>query len=115
MPELHGKVAVLTGGARGQGAAEAELFLKAGAAVAICDVLDKEGKELAERFTADGHACRFFHHDVTSEESWAQVVRETVAWKGPIDILINNAGIINRKGVLNTSLSESGRGSCKSI
>ncbi|MBN8959384.1 MAG: SDR family NAD(P)-dependent oxidoreductase, partial [Rhizobiales bacterium] len=74
MPELHGKVAIITGGARGQGAAETELFLKAGAAVAICDVLDKEGNELATRLAADGHACRFFHHDVTSAESWAQVV-----------------------------------------
>jgi NAD(P)-dependent dehydrogenase (short-subunit alcohol dehydrogenase family) len=106
MPELHGKVAIITGGARGQGAAEAELFLKAGAAVAICDILDKEGNELAARLAADGHPCRFFHHDVTSAESWAQVVSEVTAWKDPIDILINNAGIINRKGVLDTSLPE---------
>jgi NAD(P)-dependent dehydrogenase (short-subunit alcohol dehydrogenase family) len=106
MPELHGKVAIITGGARGQGAAEAALFAQAGATVAICDVLEAEGNALANELTAKGHACRFFRHDVTSEASWAQVTSEVGAWTGGIDILINNAGIINRKGVVDTALAD---------
>ena len=70
MNRLDGKTAIITGGARGQGAAEAELFAAAGAQVVITDVLD-EGAETAERL---GASVDFLHHDVTDEARWAEVV-----------------------------------------
>ncbi len=102
MAALDGKVAIVTGGARGQGAAEARLFAQSGAAVAICDVLEAEGAELARELEAAGHACRFWHLDVASPEAWTKVVEEVVAWRGRLDILVNNAGIINRSTIAAT-------------
>jgi NAD(P)-dependent dehydrogenase (short-subunit alcohol dehydrogenase family) len=105
MPTLDGKVAIITGGARGQGAAEARLFVTSGAAVAICDVLEAEGAELARELESAGHACRFVPLDVASPEGWADVVRSVTEWRGRLDILVNNAGIINRTGVAGTDLA----------
>ncbi len=90
MNRLDGKIALITGGARGQGAAEAELFVEAGAQVVITDVLDDEGAATAESL---GDACTFFHHDVASEEDWNTVVQAAVVEHGRIDVLVNNAGI----------------------
>ncbi len=87
---LAGKVAVITGGSRGQGAAEAELFVAAGATVVITDVLDDEGKATAERL---GDAVSYLHHDVSSSQEWADVVASVVETHGRIDVLVNNAGI----------------------
>lgn len=103
MPALDGKVAIITGGARGQGAAEARLFARSGAAVAICDVLEAEGRELARELVEAGHACRFMPLDVTSPEGWAAVVHEVTAWRERLDILVNNAGIINRTSIADTA------------
>jgi NAD(P)-dependent dehydrogenase (short-subunit alcohol dehydrogenase family) len=102
MAALDGKVAIVTGGARGQGAAEARLFARSGAAVAICDVLEADGAELAGELEAAGHACRFVPLDVSSPEDWAKVVSEVVDWRGRLDILVNNAGIINRTTIATT-------------
>ncbi len=102
MPTLDGKVAIITGGARGQGAAEVRAFAKAGAAVAICDVLEAEGQALARELGEAGHACRFLHLDVSSPENWAEVVAGVTGWRGRLDILVNNAGIINRTGIAAT-------------
>ena len=88
MSRLEGKTALITGGARGQGAAEARLFAEEGANVVLTDVLDEEG----ERTAAEAGGA-FLHHDVTSEEEWASVVSRTVELHGGIDVLINNAGI----------------------
>lgn len=87
---LSGKVAIVTGGARGQGFAEAKLFVAEGASVVITDVLTDEGR-LAEAEL--GTNARFFHHDVSRPESWAEVVRSTEELFGPVSILVNNAGI----------------------
>jgi 3alpha(or 20beta)-hydroxysteroid dehydrogenase len=103
MNSFEGKVVIVTGGARSQGAAEAELFAARGAAVAICDVLDEEGKALASRLEKDGYPARYFHLDVASLENWQTVVGEIATWRGRIDVLINNAGIINRTGVAQTT------------
>lgn len=65
MSRLQGKVAIITGGARGMGAATSRLFAEEGAKVAIADVLDDDGMQLAAEL---GEAARFYHHDVTSEE-----------------------------------------------
>ena len=102
---LAGKVAFISGGARGMGASEAQLFLEEGAKVVISDVLDAEGEKTAKRLSPDGSSCRFVHHDVTSEEDWRRAVDFTIAAFGQLDILVNNAGIFERGTVLDTSLA----------
>ena len=86
---LQGKVAIVTGAARGQGAAEARLFVAEGARVVLTDMLAEEGSATAE---ALGDAAVFVTHDVTSETDWARVVAAANAW-GRVDVLVNNAGI----------------------
>ncbi|MDO6729861.1 glucose 1-dehydrogenase [Marinovum sp. 2_MG-2023] len=90
MNRLDNKVAIITGGANGQGAVEAELFIEAGAKVVITDINTTAGEETAARL---GNKCTFVRHDVTSEEDWAQVVKTTLDLHGQIDVLVNNAGI----------------------
>lgn len=104
MTDLKGRLAIVTGGARGQGEAEARLFAAKGAAVIIADVLAEEGRILADTLTSEGYEARFVYLDVTDPESWAGVVALAKEWKGRIDILVNNAGIINRSTVKNTGL-----------
>jgi 3alpha(or 20beta)-hydroxysteroid dehydrogenase len=87
---LDGLVAIITGGARGQGAQEARLFVELGAKVLISDLLDEEGTALSEEL---GDACLYVHHDVSSEEDWAHVASKALAHYGKIDILVNNAAI----------------------
>ncbi|WP_230312295.1 SDR family NAD(P)-dependent oxidoreductase [Paracoccus lichenicola] len=94
MTDLTGKTVIVTGGGRGQGAAHAELLAAAGAHVLICDVLEAEGEALAERL---GEKARFLRLDVTDAEAWDGAVRTAVDWTGRLDVLVNNAGIINRK------------------
>jgi 3alpha(or 20beta)-hydroxysteroid dehydrogenase len=98
MPELEGKRALITGAARGQGAAAARLFIASGARVLVADVLDAEGQALVSEL---GPSAAYVHLDVTSEQGWADAagfVQET--WGG-LDILVNNAGIV-RPGALET-------------
>jgi len=102
MNRLDDKVALITGGARGQGAAEAELFVNAGAQVVITDVLDAEGRATAERL---GAACEFLHHDVASEDDWNTVVDTIIARHRRLDVLVNNAGIFRMVGLIETSLA----------
>ena len=90
---LEGKVALITGGARGMGASEAQLFIDEGARVVISDVLDSVGQETAKRLSPDGSKCVFLHHDVTSEDDWNAVVASVLETFGQIDILVNNAGV----------------------
>ncbi|MDB5613728.1 MAG: Cyclopentanol dehydrogenase [Devosia sp.] len=104
MSKLEGKVAIVTGGARGQGEAEARLLARSGAAVIIADVLEAEGIALAQALTDEGLTAKFILLDVTSEESWAQTVELARSWQGRLDILVNNAGIINRTTVETTKL-----------
>ena len=87
---LSGKVAVITGGARGQGLAEAELFIAEGAKVVITDVLADEGQNAVGIL---GSSARFVTHDVSRPDSWADVVRAAEEAFGPVSILVNNAGI----------------------
>jgi len=91
MTVLNGKVALITGAARGQGAAEARLFASRGAKVMLCDLLDAEGQAVAAEIGAN---AAYMHLDVTSESEWKQVVEATVARFGKLDVLINNAGIV---------------------
>ena len=100
---LAGKVAIITGGARGMGAATSRLFVAEGAKVAIADMLEAEGAALAAEL---GENARFWKHDVTSEAAWATLVGEVEAAFGGVDVLINNAGIIIFKSLLDTSAEE---------
>ena len=101
---LAGKVAIVTGGARGMGASEAQLFVEEGARVVITDVLDDLGEKTASRISPDGSACRFVHHDVTSESGWDAVLASALRDFGQVDVLVNNAGIFEQGSVMDTSL-----------
>ena len=94
MSDLTGQTAIVTGGGRGQGAVEAELLVAAGASVLICDVLQAEGEALAARL---GDPARFLFLDVTDADAWDGAVKAATDWTGRLDVLVNNAGIINRK------------------
>lgn len=104
MTRLQDKLAIVTGGARGQGEAEVRLLAREGASVIIADVLEAEGWALAEELTGQGHSARFIRLDVTDPQSWAGVVDLARTWRGRIDVLVNNAGIINRTTVATTAL-----------
>ena len=88
---LDGKVALISGAARGMGAEEARLFVAEGAKVVVGDVLDAPLKELAEEL---GGAALAVHLDVTDEEEWQAAVAATVDAFGRLDVLVNNAGIL---------------------
>ena len=103
MGRLDGRVALITGGARGQGAEEGRLFAAEGAAVVLSDVRDEEGEAVARRI---GEGATFVHHDVTSEREWDDVVKNVLDRHGRLDVLINNAGIYRRKDLLELSLDE---------
>ena len=93
MPRLAGKVALISGGARGMGAAEARLFAQEGAQVVVGDVLEAEGRALAESLAAKGHEVVFIRLDVTHEAEWQQAVDLAVSRFGKLNVLVNNAGI----------------------
>src|SRR5262245_36690575 len=90
---LAGKVAIISGGASGMGAARARLFAREGAKVVVADVLDQEGQEVAAEIAAGGGEAQFVHTDVTTEEDWKRAVDATVERFGRLDILVNNAGL----------------------
>jgi 3alpha(or 20beta)-hydroxysteroid dehydrogenase len=98
MGRLTGKHAIVTGGAQGQGAAIARAFVAEGANVVIADIAAEPGEALAAEL---GDSAVFQEHDVTSEESWATVVKVTGEAFGPVNVLANNAGIL-RFGELTT-------------
>ncbi len=101
--DLEGKVALISGAARGMGAEEARLFASQGAKVVLGDVLDEAGETTA---AAIGASAIFVHLDVTSESDWQATVEKTQEVFGSLDILVNNAGIL-RYGLLEqTSLEE---------
>lgn len=102
MGRLDGKVALITGGARGQGEAEARLFVAEGARVVVADVLDPVGEALA---AALGPAARYVHLDVTQPEQWRRVVAGIAEREGRLDVLVNNAGIF-RGGFIRTMALE---------
>ncbi|WP_227396178.1 glucose 1-dehydrogenase [Jeotgalibacillus aurantiacus] len=101
MGRLDGKVALITGGARGMGASHAKAFIAEGAKVVITDVLTEEGEKTAH---ALGDHCVFFKHDVTSEEEWKDIVHKTEEHFGPISVLVNNAGIVIQEPLESLSL-----------
>jgi len=99
--QLQGKVALITGGARGQGRQEAERFAAEGAVVYITDVLDDVGATAASEL---GDAVTYLHHDVTVEDDWTAVISGITEAHGRIDVLVNNAGIFSMTSALDTTL-----------
>jgi 3alpha(or 20beta)-hydroxysteroid dehydrogenase len=89
---LAGKVALITGGARGMGASHARMMVAQGASVTIADILDDEGKALAAEL---GNNATYVHLDVTNRQQWAAAVAATVKQFGKMNVLVNNAGIAN--------------------
>ncbi len=90
MGRVSGKVAIVTGAARGMGAEDAKRLIEEGAKVMLTDVLDAEGEATAK---ALGSNARYTHHDVSKEADWKKVVAETEKAFGPVSVLVNNAGI----------------------
>jgi cyclopentanol dehydrogenase len=91
--QLEGKVAFISGGARGMGAAEARLFAKEGAKVAIGDVLETEGRQVEAEIVEAGGEALFIRLDVTIEEDWRKAIQATVRRFGKLNVLVNNAGV----------------------
>ncbi len=103
MNRLDGKVALISGAARGIGGATARLMVEAGATVAIGDVLDERGRETTRTL---GDAALYVHLDVTSEEDWTAAVATALGRFGKLDILVNNAGLFLGKDIEAASLAE---------
>jgi 3alpha(or 20beta)-hydroxysteroid dehydrogenase len=99
MGRLEHRVALITGGSRGQGAAEGHLFAHEGATVYLTDVLVDEGKQ-----TATACGATFLEHDVTDPEQWAAVVARVLDDHGHVDVLVNNAGILHWATMTETPL-----------
>ena len=107
MDRLKGKVALISGGARGQGAAEARLFTAEGAKVVLGDVLDKEAAAVAEQINKSAPKTAVaLRLDVTRAADWRNAVETCEREFGGLDILVNNAGIVSMKGVDETSEEE---------
>ena len=103
---LAGKVALISGGARGQGAAEARLFAREGAKVVIGDRLQEEGRRIEAEVGKAGGDAVFVKLDVTSESDWKYAIRETVDRFGKLDVLVNNAAIYSAVRIEHTTVEE---------
>jgi len=94
MGKLDGKVALISGGARGQGAAEARRFVQEGARVVFGDVRDAEGRKVEETIRGEGGDAVYMHLDVADEADWRNAVQTATGRYGRLDVLVNNAGIV---------------------
>ncbi len=106
MGRLDGKVALVSGGARGIGAASATALAAAGARVVLTDLLEAEGAETAAAIRAAGGSARFVRHDVTVEDEWAAIVDDVIATEGGLHVLFNNAGIFAASAIEDTSIED---------
>ena len=106
MARLAGKVALISGGARGQGAVEAKMFIQEGAKVVFGDILDEEGRQVEAAIRAQGGDAIYVHLNVTREEDWQRAVHTAESTYGKLDILVNNAGIAIRGAIEETSEDE---------
>lgn len=106
MGRLDGKVALISGGARGQGAEEARLMAEEGAKVVFGDILDDQGKQVEAAITEAGLDATYVHLDVTRESEWQAAVETAVGKYGGLHILVNNAGILIRKSIEETTEEE---------
>ena len=90
---LEGRVALITGGARGMGAAEAKLFSREGAKVVIADILEDEGRQTEAEINETGGDAIFIKLDVSQQSDWDAAIERTVEQFGKLDVIVNNAGI----------------------
>jgi 3alpha(or 20beta)-hydroxysteroid dehydrogenase len=100
---LLNKVIIITGAAQGMGATHARLCIAAGAKVVLTDISTDKGEALAKEL---GDNALFIEHDVTNEQHWTQVIEQTEAQFGQVNVLVNNAGITMSKSILDTSLAD---------
>jgi NAD(P)-dependent dehydrogenase (short-subunit alcohol dehydrogenase family) len=103
---LDGKVALISGGARGQGAGEARLFAREGARVVFGDILDEEGRKVEAEIRESAGEAIYLHLDVTNEADWAAAVETAVSHYGKLDILVNNAGVVSWGTLEDTTTEE---------
>ena len=103
MSRLTGKVAIITGAAQGMGAAHAKAFVEQGAKVVLTDLNEEKGKAFAAEL---GENAIFVKQNVTSEEDWTTVIAKAEEAFGPVNVLVNNAGISMNKNMLEMSLDE---------
>jgi 3alpha(or 20beta)-hydroxysteroid dehydrogenase len=103
---LRGKVALITGASGGQGLAEANLFASEGATVVLADIAVAAGEEAARAIVAGGGVARFVPLDVRDARAWRVAVDEVRAAYGRLDVLVNNAGVVSRVGVIDVSPDE---------
>ncbi|MCH7787122.1 MAG: glucose 1-dehydrogenase [Chloroflexi bacterium] len=101
---LEGKVALISGSARGMGAAEVRLFAQEGAKVVIADLLEDEGRKLEAEINDSGGKALFVRLDVTNESEWRGAIESAVRTFGKLDVLVNNAAIIRTERVLETTV-----------
>lgn len=107
MGRLDGKVALISGGARGQGAAEATLMVQEGAKVVFGDILDADGMRVEAEIRELGGEATYVHLDVTEEDDWIKAVELTEGRYGKLNILVNNAGIsIGTRGLEDTTVED---------
>ena len=107
MAKLKDRVALVTGGASGIGAACAQRLAEEGARIVVTDLQDDKGLELVATITKAGGVARYKHHDVTSEEAWIEIVADIEKSEGRLDILVNNAGIaVGRPSITMMSLDD---------
>lgn len=106
MNRLDGKVALISGGARGIGGQTARRMAEAGAKLIIGDVLDERGRETVDEINASGGMARFVHLDVTREADWTAAVKEATDHFGGLDILVNNAGVFIGRDFEEVSIDE---------
>lgn len=106
MGKLDGKVAIITGASQGMGASHARLFFQDGAKVVITDINAEKGEALANELDPTGEKTLFVKQDVSSEQDWQRVVKETLAKFGKIDVLVNNAGISITKSIFDNSVDD---------
>lgn len=104
MGRLDRKTAIVTGAARGMGAAMARVFAKEGATIALCDVAHERAEEQAAQIRGDGGQAFALLLDVTSADSWKRVCAEVVERSGRLDVLVNNAGVNDRGTILSGTL-----------
>ncbi|WP_243795752.1 glucose 1-dehydrogenase [Saccharopolyspora gloriosae] len=103
MARLRDKVAIITGAAGGQGAAAARRFVAEGARVLLADVADEAGAALAGEL---GESALYRHLDVSSEQEWAAAIRAAESAFGPVDVLVNNAGVLHLAALADTALAD---------